>query len=136
MPCYGACIKYTRSLSDLTCDTFHYAPILQKIDIKLARFTDALFSVRENHLIGFMKSVTAAVIKLNDTVLLTRRGPGEKLAGFWGFPGGKQDDGESLQECLERELFEGRGVVLTKYACQWLGMNSTEREIYRGHVQT
>ena len=59
----------------------------------------------------------------------------KSLLDSGGFPGGKQDDGESLQECLERELFEGRGVVLTKYACQWLGMNSTEREIYQGHVQ-
>ncbi|MGC4096974.1 MAG: NUDIX domain-containing protein [Nitrospira sp.] len=32
--------------------------------------------------------------------------PGAHLAGFWEFPGGKRETGESLTECLQRELFE------------------------------
>lgn len=54
--------------------------------------------------------VTAAIICDRDQVLLTRRGPGERHAGFWEFPGGKLHLGETLQECLERELFEELGV--------------------------
>ncbi|MGV1098928.1 MFS transporter [Thiovibrio sp. JS02] len=58
-----------------------------------------------------MKTVTAAIIVKNDRVLLTRRKEGEKLSGYWEFPGGKVEDGETLQECLERELQEELGVA-------------------------
>ena len=58
-----------------------------------------------------MKTVTAAIIIRDQKVLLTRRGPSEKLAGYWEFPGGKVEDGEALQECLGRELFEELGVA-------------------------
>ncbi|MFZ5569387.1 MAG: (deoxy)nucleoside triphosphate pyrophosphohydrolase [Thermodesulfobacteriota bacterium] len=60
-----------------------------------------------------VKTVTAAIILKRNTVLITRRGPGEKLAGFWEFPGGKIEEGETPQECLERELLEELGVSST-----------------------
>jgi 8-oxo-dGTP diphosphatase len=40
---------------------------------------------------------------------LTCRKVGEKLEGYWKFPGGKIEDGETLQECLVRELREESG---------------------------
>jgi len=57
-----------------------------------------------------MQTVVAAIIIRDRCVLLTRRGPDEKLAGYWEFPGGKVEDGESLDACLERELQEELGV--------------------------
>ncbi|NJM10459.1 MAG: (deoxy)nucleoside triphosphate pyrophosphohydrolase [Bdellovibrionaceae bacterium] len=39
-------------------------------------------------------------------VLLAQRPPGKLLAGFWEFPGGKIEAGESSQEALVRELRE------------------------------
>ncbi len=57
-----------------------------------------------------MKTVSAAIIQVNDSVLIAKRAPGESLEGFWEFPGGKLKDNESIQECLERELFEEFGV--------------------------
>jgi len=57
-----------------------------------------------------LKIVTAAVVISEQTVLLTRRAPGQSLEGYWEFPGGKIEEGESLQECLKRELFEELGV--------------------------
>ena len=57
-----------------------------------------------------MRTVTAAVARQGKTVLLARRGPDQKLAGYWEFPGGKVDKGETLQACLERELREELGV--------------------------
>jgi len=57
-----------------------------------------------------MRVVTAAIIISDQKVLLTRRGPSEKLAGYWEFPGGKVEDGESLTDCLRRELHEELGV--------------------------
>jgi len=53
-----------------------------------------------------MKEVSAAIIVENDKVLLTRRAPDEKLAGYWEFPGGKREENETIEECLVRELFE------------------------------
>lgn len=57
-----------------------------------------------------MKIVTAAVIECNGQFLIARRAPDQKLAGAWEFPGGKVEPGESLQQCLERELLEELGV--------------------------
>ena len=57
-----------------------------------------------------MKVVTAAIIVKNNFILLTRRKVGEKLEGYWEFPGGKIENGETPQEGLERELLEELGV--------------------------
>ena len=54
--------------------------------------------------------VTAAVIERNGEYLVTRRQRGVHLEGYWEFPGGKCDHGESLDDCLRRELVEELGV--------------------------
>jgi 8-oxo-dGTP diphosphatase len=58
-----------------------------------------------------VKQVTAAVIIENDRLFLARRGPDGSLPGYWELPGGKLEDGETIQECLERELDEELGMV-------------------------
>lgn len=54
--------------------------------------------------------VTAAVIEKDDAFLVTRRLEGTHLEGYWEFPGGKCDPGESHAECLRRELVEELGT--------------------------
>jgi 8-oxo-dGTP diphosphatase len=54
--------------------------------------------------------VTAAVIERDGRLLVTRRLKGTHLEGHWEFPGGKCDPGETLQECLVRELWEELAV--------------------------
>lgn len=54
-------------------------------------------------------TVAAAVIGRADAFLLTRRLEGTHLAGCWEFPGGKQHEGETLEQCLVREIFEELG---------------------------
>lgn len=52
--------------------------------------------------------VTAAVIpdETGDRFLLTKRPAKGLLGGLWEFPGGKQEAGESLEDCIRREIRE------------------------------
>ncbi len=54
--------------------------------------------------------VTAAVVERDGRFLVTRRLSGTHLEGFWEFPGGKCDPGETLDACLRRELQEELAV--------------------------
>ncbi|MGY2274741.1 MULTISPECIES: (deoxy)nucleoside triphosphate pyrophosphohydrolase [Pseudomonas] len=57
------------------------------------------------------KPVAAAVVYLDGRILITRRAPGQNLEGLWEFPGGKVEPGETLHECIVRELVEELGVT-------------------------
>ncbi len=56
------------------------------------------------------KIVTAAIILNESRVLIGRRKPNQALGGYWEFPGGKVENGESLVDCLKRELKEELSV--------------------------
>ncbi len=61
--------------------------------------------------------VVAAVIERPDgAFLMASRPEGKPYAGWWEFPGGKVEAGESLQHALARELEEELGItVITAY---------------------
>jgi 8-oxo-dGTP diphosphatase len=42
--------------------------------------------------------------------LLTSRPPGKAYAGYWEFPGGKVEEGETIEAALVRELHEELGI--------------------------
>ena len=54
--------------------------------------------------------VSAAVVSRGDRYLVTRRQRGVHLEGLWEFPGGKCEAGESIADCLRRELREELGA--------------------------
>ena len=56
--------------------------------------------------------VTAAVIEEKGAFLVTRRQAGVHLEGFWEFPGGKCQPGESYRASLEREMLEELGAAV------------------------
>lgn len=57
--------------------------------------------------------MTAAVVRRGSTFLVTRRPRGVHLEGYWEFPGGKCEPGESHASCLRREIVEELGVEVT-----------------------
>ena len=57
--------------------------------------------------------VTAAVIEDHGRYFVTRRQEGVHLEGYWEFPGGKREEGESLEDSLRRELKEELGAEVT-----------------------
>lgn len=54
-----------------------------------------------------MKSirVSAAVIQQEDRIFITERGYGD-WKGYWEFPGGKREEGETGEETIQREIWE------------------------------
>ena len=61
--------------------------------------------------------VVAGLMFQSGKLLITQRPPGGHLAGLWEFPGGKCEPGETLPECLQRELHEELGVVVNVREC-------------------
>jgi 8-oxo-dGTP diphosphatase len=61
------------------------------------------------------KQVEVAVgvlIRADGAFLLTSRPPGKVYEGYWEFPGGKVESGETVEEALRRELQEEIGVTI------------------------
>lgn len=54
--------------------------------------------------------VAAGILWRNGRLLAARRPEGKPLAGYWEFPGGKAERGESPADALVRELAEELGV--------------------------
>lgn len=88
-----------------------------------------------------VRNVTAAIIVKEGKILIAQKGPEDKRADKWEFPGGKIDKGETPEECLVREMMEefeidirvddffakslftyseGQLMVLA-YFCTWIG---------------
>lgn len=54
------------------------------------------------------------LLQADQSFLLTTRPPGKVYAGYWEFPGGKLEAGESLIQAMHRELQEELGIEVTE----------------------
>ncbi len=52
------------------------------------------------------------LIDVQGNFLLTSRPEGKVYAGYWEFPGGKLEPGESVEQALRRELHEELGIEI------------------------
>jgi len=91
--------------------------------------------------VGAAIDVVAAILINKDKVLIAQRSTDDPLAGFWEFPGGKIEEGESPEESLVREIqeefcintevseffgsstfqYEKGTIRLLAYICTWTG---------------
>jgi 8-oxo-dGTP diphosphatase len=61
------------------------------------------------------------LMKPNGDVLLAKRPSGKPYAGYWEFPGGKVEPGESVLSALKREFVEELGIRILS-AEPWCGI--------------
>jgi 8-oxo-dGTP diphosphatase len=66
--------------------------------------------------------VCAVIQKSNGEFLLAQRPDGKVYAGYWEFPGGKVDLGETVAQATARELEEELGIVVER-SYPWLTRN-------------
>ena len=52
------------------------------------------------------------LMRADGAMLLSTRPPGKPYAGYWEFPGGKLEAGETVEQALRRELIEELGVTI------------------------
>ena len=60
-----------------------------------------------------LREVAAAVIVHDGRVLVQTRPAEGRFQGWWEFPGGGREEGESLAECARRECLEEVGLAIT-----------------------
>jgi 8-oxo-dGTP diphosphatase len=78
-----------------------------------------------------VEAAAAVILRPDGSFLLGRRPPGKVYAGWWEFPGGKLEAGETAHDALVRELEEELGIVVTT-AYPWI----TREHVYEhAHVR-
>ncbi len=84
---------------------------LQKVCAAFAKGSSAKFPVMEKKA-KVPHIVVGAAVTMNrkGEVLIAQRKQDDMLGGLWEFPGGKQEPGETIEECIVRELDEELGI--------------------------
>jgi 8-oxo-dGTP diphosphatase len=75
---------------------------------------DQKLQSERNHVMKKKKNpqiVTAAIIEKNGHILIAKRKRGKRHAGYWEFPGGTLDEGETPEQCQNRELQEELAIT-------------------------
>ena len=85
------------------------------------------------------------LIQPDGRFLLTSRPPGKVYAGYWEFPGGKLEFGESVEQALGRELEEELGIRISQvdpwrstqvdYPHAWVQLNFCKVWAWQGEMQ-
>jgi 8-oxo-dGTP diphosphatase len=74
--------------------------------------------------------VAAGIIWRAGSFLAAKRPAGKAGAGFWEFPGGKRERGESMRQTLARELREELGITCeTVFPCLTLVHDYPDRRL-------
>jgi 8-oxo-dGTP diphosphatase len=80
---------------------------------------------------GVVRVAAAVILRPDGDVLLAQRPRGKPYEGYWEFPGGKLEPGETAADALARELHEELGLTVRR-AAPWL----TQEFVYpHAHVE-
>lgn len=63
--------------------------------------------------------VGCAIIERKGSILIAQRKPGAWYSGYWEFPGGKRESGETIPACLIREVSEELGIEIFPEKLIW-----------------
>jgi 8-oxo-dGTP diphosphatase len=61
---------------------------------------------------NLVQVAVGVLVRADDAFLLTSRPEGKAYAGYWEFPGGKLEAGETVEQALRRELQEEIGITI------------------------
>jgi len=61
---------------------------------------------------SLVQVAVGVLVRADGAFLLTSRPEGKAYAGYWEFPGGKLEVGETIEEALRRELQEEIGITI------------------------
>jgi mutator protein MutT len=57
--------------------------------------------------------VAIGIVVAGDQILICRRRANDSFGGFWEFPGGKCEAGETPEDCVRRELMEELAITVS-----------------------
>lgn len=80
---------------------------------------------------GILNVVAGALIDAAGKILISERPAGKNLAGYWEFPGGKIEAGETPEDALVRELNEELGIIVDKTAMAFVSTVSFDYPDFR-----
>ena len=63
-------------------------------------------------------------------LLILKRSVYDTDAGFWENPGGKKEVGETMEDCLKREILEETGIVVNEFEYLYTSVNNEKTHPY------
>ena len=112
--------------------------------------TDALTRVVDAHLPrssdrSLVQVAVGVLLRSDGAFLLTSRPEGKAYAGYWEFPGGKLEAGETVAQALTRELQEEIGITIQDctlwkteridYPHAWVQLNFCKVTQWQGELE-
>jgi len=67
------------------------------------------------------REASTVIVVDGDKILILRRGPKSSNSGFWNFPGGSVEEGESFDEAGVRELKEEADIDVSIRGLKYIG---------------
>jgi A/G-specific adenine glycosylase len=113
---------------------------MRSVCVAFAEGTSAKFPVmKKKAKVPHIIVGAAVTVNRKGEVLIAQRKQDDMLGGLWEFPGGKQEPGETIEECIIRELCEelgiktvtGEHVVTVKHAYSHFTMTM---HVYRARI--
>lgn len=99
--------------------------VLSVADPELPRVDAAIRSITE--------VAVGVLLQPNGNFLMTSRPAGKVYAGYWEFPGGKMEAGETVAQALRRELIEELGITIGEVQTWRVGLIDYPHALVRLH---